>query len=444
MTLDLRKDTYFSARVVDASWDSTNNVWNVKTQQGHHAQCRYLMLATGLLHRTYMPDFPRLRDYKGEIHHSGAWPDNFSAKGKKVAIIGAGATAVQITQELGKEADHLTVLLRRPSYCFPMQQRRWAEQEQMMWKAYYPALFKAGRDSGAGFPTERQPMGVLDVSEEERDAVFETIWQRGGFNFGLSNFNNVVLSPEANRVVYDFWAGKVRQRLTDPKKAAIMAPEDPPYYIGTKRNPLEQDYYEVLNQPNVSIHDLKAVPLKSFHEKGLLMADGTSYDFDTVVLATGFDSYTGSLTNMGLKNKDGVELADLWKEGINTYLGLTISGFPNLFMSYTPQSPTALSNGPTIIEAQVETIADMIRKLESEHATTIEPQREAEEQWKASLDAMTKGTLLPFTDSWWNGANIPGKKAENMVFVAGINVYEKMCRETMDGWKGFNVVAANA
>ena len=218
-----------------------------------------------------------------------------------------------------------------------------------------------------------------------------------------------------------------------------MAPEEPPYYFGTKRSPLEVDYYEVLNQPNVAIHDLKAAPLKLFQEKGMLMADGTSYEFDTVVLATGFDSYTGSLTNMGLKNKDGVPLADLWKDGINTYLGLTISGFPNMFMAYTPQAPTALSNGPSIIEAQVETIADMIAKLEAEKVTSIEPQRKAEEQWKALLAQMSSHTLFPFTDSWWNGANIPGKKAENMIFVGGVNMYEKMCREKMDGWKGFDV-----
>ena len=223
-----------------------------------------------------------------------------------------------------------------------------------------------------------------------------------------------------------------------------MAPENPPYYFGTKRSPLEQDYYEVLNQPSVSIHDLKAVPLKSFHEKGLLMADGKVHEFDAIALATGFDSYTGSLTQMGLKNKDGVELSQLWRDGISTYLGLTISGFPNFFMAYTPQAPTALSNGPTIIEAQVETIADMIAKLESEKAQSIEPTRAAEEEWKAKLGAMSKMTLIPYTDSWWNGANIPGKKAENMIYVGGINNYEPDCRATMDGWKGFDVVTAEA
>lgn len=161
-------------------------------------------------------------------------------------------------------------------------------------------------------------------------------------------------------------------------------------------------------------------------------------------LATGFDSFTGSLTHMGLRNKDGVELKDIWAQGVSTYLGITIAGFPNMFMAYTPQAPTALSNGPTIIEAQVETIVDMIQKLESEGGKTIEAEKQAEEEWKALLNMMTQHTLFPFTDSWWNGSNIPGKKAENMTYVAGINSYEAQCRATMDGWKGFNVVSGKA
>lgn len=182
-----------------------------------------------------------------------------------------------------------------------------------------------------------------------------------------------------------------------------MAPETPGYYFCTKRLPLEQDYYEVLNQPNVSIHDLSKVPLKSFHEKGLVMADGKLQEFDAIALATGFDSYTGSLTHMGLKNKDGIELADLWKESVSTYLGITIPEFPNLFMAYTPQAPSALANGPVMIEAQVETIADMIAKLESENAKTIEPQPSAAEEWKQTVETMAQYTLFPYTDSWWNG-----------------------------------------
>ena len=199
-TLDLRKDVTFNARVVDGSWDQSKSAWTVKTQQGHEAQAKYLMLATGLLHRTYTPDFPGLEDYKGEIYHSGAWPEDFDAKGKKIGLIGAGATAVQITQELGKTADELTIFLRRPSYCLAMGQRDWTEEEQRAWKTFYPALFKSGRDSYAGFPGARQECGIFDVPDEDREAWFEDIWKRGGFNYLLANYNNVTLDKEANKV----------------------------------------------------------------------------------------------------------------------------------------------------------------------------------------------------------------------------------------------------
>lgn len=199
-TLNLRKDVYFNARVVDATWDSETRLWNIKTQQGHKAQAKYLMCASGLLHRTYTPDFPGLKRYKGEIYHSAAWPEDFDGKGKKIGIIGAGATAVQITQELGKEASELTVFLRRPSQCLPMGQRKWTEEEQRSLKAFYPALFKAGRDSWGGMPTTGPPVGALDVSEEEREAYLEELWARGGFNFLAANYSNMLTDKDANRV----------------------------------------------------------------------------------------------------------------------------------------------------------------------------------------------------------------------------------------------------
>lgn len=438
--LNLRKDTTFNAQVVDASWNHAAGRWTVKTSNGHVANCKYLMLATGLLHRTYTPDMPGLSDYKGTIVHSGSYPEDLDCTGKKVGLIGAGATAVQITQEIGKLAKELTVLLRRPSYCLPMVQRTLTNEEQTGFKPFYPTLFDSGRNSMTGFPQSGHPKKATEVPEDERKALWETLWARGGFNYMIGNFSDTVLDKESNRLVYEFWADKTRQRLTDPKKHAIMAPKEMPYYFSTKRNPLENGYYEILNQDNVQLVDLKANSLQRFTEKGMLMEDGKHLEFDVVVLATGFDSFTGSLTNMGLKNKDGVDLRDMWKEGIHTYLGLTISGFPNCFMSYTPQSPTALSNGTTIIEAQVETIADMIAKSEQEGNKSIEPRRDAEVEWKAALDSMTAYTLFPFTSSWWNGGNIPGKKAEGMTYIAGIQNYEKQCRDTMDGWKGFDVV----
>lgn len=203
--LNLRPDVSFNSKVCGAEWDAGTAQWHVKTENGKQARARFLILATGLLHRTYEPDFPGLGGYKGVLHHSGAWPEDTSVKGKRVAVIGAGATSVQIVQELGKEAEHLTVLMRRPSYCLPMGQRTWTEEEQRAWRAYYPALFEAGRKSQAGFPAQRPQKGVFDVSDEERERHMEETWKLGGFQFVMQGYNDVVLNKEANKVVYDYW-----------------------------------------------------------------------------------------------------------------------------------------------------------------------------------------------------------------------------------------------
>ena len=330
--LDLRKDVTFNAQVVDCSWDESTGRWSIKTASGHSANCKYLFLGTGALCRKYTPDFPGLESYKGKLVHSGAWPEDLDCTGKKVGLIGAGATAVQITQELGKVASELSVFLRRPSHCLPIGQRSVSAEEAHSLKAFYPTLFEKSRRSLAGFPIQDCGKSTLEATAEERQKLWEDLWTRGGFQFMMLGYNDYLVNPESNRLVYDFWASKVKQRLTDPKKQAIMAPDTPHYHIGTKRFPLEHDYYDILNQDNVELVDLTKTGLKSFEEKGMRMDDGTLREFDVVVLATGFDSFTGSLTNMGLKNKDGVDLRDTWKDGVSTYLGLTIPGFPNVFM----------------------------------------------------------------------------------------------------------------
>lgn len=309
-------------------------------------------MATGLLHKPHLPSWEAQENYQGQIYHSCNWPRTADLSGKRVAVVGAGATAVQIVQELGKECSHLVNLIRRPSHCLPMGQRTWTQQEQTAWKAFYPSLFRAGRQSLAGFPIER-PYGdarVQDVSPEERERHYEQCWAGGAFHFTMMNFSNVTLDKEANAIVYDFWKRKVRERLTDKKKQQLMCPDEAQYYFGTKRTPLEYDYYEVLNRENVELVDLNKHPIASFTERGLrLEGEEEEREFDAVVCATGFDSFTGSLCNMGLKNKDGVDIKDIWKDGVNTYMGIMMNGFPNAFMVYSPQAPTALANGPTII-----------------------------------------------------------------------------------------------
>lgn len=292
-TLGLRKDVQFDARVNSAEWSEEAGKWTVKTEAGHVATCKYLFLATGLLHRKHTPDFPGLDSFKGAVHHSGFWPEDLSVKGKKVAVIGAGATSVQIVQEVAKEAEQLTMLMRRPSYCIPMQQRKISKEEQAQLKSFYPNLFKASRASRTGFPSSRGGCNVFDVTADEREQLWEELWQRGGFNF-LFAFDDTAMDKKANRAAYDFWAKKVRARMSNPAKRDLMAPLEPPYLFGTKRSPLEADYYECLDQDNVEIVNLNERPLQRFNEKGMVMEDGKQVDLDIVILATGFDSFSGS------------------------------------------------------------------------------------------------------------------------------------------------------
>jgi cation diffusion facilitator CzcD-associated flavoprotein CzcO len=352
-TLDLRKDVTFNSKVDSCTWHNDTSKWSVTTETGVKANAQFLVTATGLLHKPHLPSWEGQEIFKGAIYHSASWPSCSDLTGKKVAIIGAGATAVQIVQEVGKQASHLAHFIRRPSHCLPMGQRAWTVEEQRVWKAFFPSLFATGRNSHTGFPIERRDQRVQDVSPEEREAYFEHIWATGAFHFSMLNFNNVSTDREANLIVYDFWKRKVRERLTDSKKQRLMAPDEATYYFATKRTPLEHDYYEVLNQDNVEIVDLNKHPITAFTERGMrLEGEECERDFDVIVCATGFDSFTGSLTNMGLRNKNGVDIKDVWKEGVRTYLGITMNGFPNAFMVYSPQAPTALANGPTIIGMQ--------------------------------------------------------------------------------------------
>ncbi|KAI4943526.1 hypothetical protein J4E91_009163 [Alternaria rosae] len=441
--LDLRRDTYFHARVKDASWDQSTNRWTIKTQQGHVASAKYLILGAGLLHRANVPDFPSLSDYQGQVFHSAAWDADFSAKGKKIGIIGAGSTGVQLTESLGKIADEITVFVRRPSYCCALGQRSLTTHEQHVMKRFYPVMLKAARESHAGFPVIGNDKALNDASPEERERHWSYTWDQGGFSYGMLAYTDLFRSKEANEATYQYWRSRVAARLTDPAKLEIMAPEHKPYYFLTKRIPLEQDYYEVLNQSNVHIHDLNKTSLESFTKKGLLMSDGTEYELDAVALATGFDSITGSITRVGVKNRYGVDLKDVWADGITTYMGITVSGFPNMFISYSPQAPTPFTNAIPIIEAQVELAVDIIMKVERAGAKSIEATRSAEIEWKTHLNALVEGTLFPYTDSWWNGADVPGKKKEIMAYIAGIKHYETKCRANIEGLQGFNIVAGD-
>ncbi|KAI0123748.1 cyclopentanone monooxygenase [Xylariales sp. AK1849] len=439
-TLNLSKDITYSANVVDVRYDESVAKWTVSTEAGHKAICRYLICATGSSFKPHYPDFKNMDSFRGQLIHSTRWPTTANTKNKRVAIIGSGATAVQCTQEIAKEADHLTVCIRTASISLPMFQRPLDDLEQRASKATYRSMFEHCRTTHSGLGYDPQAGSVHDLSDQEREEFWEELWNRGGFNIVQANYTDFLVDQKANNLLYQFWAKKTRPRLKNPVKSAFLVPDKAPFAFGTKRSSLEQDYYECLDQDNVDIVDVKANPIREFTEKGIIFEDGSEHAFDTIVMATGFDSMTGSLVNMNIHGTDGLTFQDRWKDGVFTYLGLCSSNCPNMFMIYGPQAPTGLTNGPVFIESQVDLVVDLLTKLRSEGIKSIEAQHKFEEQWKQAIQDTNDQTLMPLTDSWYMGANIPGKKREQLNYLDGIEKYARECEKALASLEGFTVV----
>ncbi|KAI8253912.1 Baeyer-Villiger monooxygenase [Colletotrichum sp. SAR 10_77] len=394
--LDISRDVSYGTVVVGADFDEETGLWSVMTDKGRRITARFLIPATGSSNKRYEPSFQGMEEFEGVVVHSASWPEEgIDFRGKKVAVIGAGATGVQCVQEIAKtDGVELTVYIRNPNIALPMVQREMTEMEQRQLKSVYGILFRAARESMPGLPCDGTTKVAAQASEEEREAFWEELWHRGGFNFQAGNYVDYLIDEKANRSMYEFWKKKTGPRVRDPAKRAIVVPEEPPFPFATKRSSLEQDYYECLDQDNVEVVGVKRNPIRKFSKRGIVTEDGTEREHDIILLATGYDN-----------------------------------------------SPTALTNAPPFIEQQVEFITDFIAKLRNENVKSIEPRREAEEQWKELILSMNEATLFRKNDSsWYLGANIPGKPREQLNYVGGIPPYMKACREGTRDWRNFDVV----
>jgi cation diffusion facilitator CzcD-associated flavoprotein CzcO len=436
-TLDLGKDAYFNT--IATSGKYVDGKWVIKTRDGRLVRCAYLILATGSSYKKNTPAFPGLDSYKGELIHAADWPgEGVDVSGKRVGVIGNGATGVQVVQELGKKDCELSLFVRNPIHALPMRQRKMSVEEQETSKMAYSFLYEGAQKSRAGFPFKMQPKGFWQSTPEEREALMEEAWRRGGFAFNQGTYRDFITDRRANKIFYDFWVKKVRERVTDPKKAQIVAPIPQQVLFATKRPSLEQDYYDVINRPNVKVVDLKASPIQKICESGIVSGEGL-HELDVIVLATGYDAVTGSLLEMGLEDSNGVALRDKWQGGVRTHLGLMIPEMPNLFMVYGPQAPTSFSNGPPIIEIQVDIIAEAVAKCRRERISAIEASQAAAEAWADEVRNIGDQTLYPTADSWYMGANIPGKPRELLLYLGGVDVYAEKCRTALQSWEGFLV-----
>jgi cation diffusion facilitator CzcD-associated flavoprotein CzcO len=435
---DLRRDIRFGTRMAGATWDESSHSWVVRTDGDETLRTRFLVLCTGFAAKAYVPALPGLADFAGACHHTAHWPqDGLDLDGLRVGIIGTGASGVQVTQEAGKVAAEVTVYQRTPMMALPMRQRRLTREEQDEAKVHYPERFELREQTNTGFDYRSTGDSTLAVSDDEREAVYERLWEAGGFCFWAGGFNDLTIDERANTLAYEFWRDRVRARLDDPELAEVLAPKAPPHPFGVKRPSLEQDFYETFNQANVSLVDVRSTPIERVTRTGVQTSAGHR-ELDVLVLATGFDAVTGGLTNLDLRGTTGAMLADHWREGVRTQLGLASSGFPNLFFLYGPQSPSGFCNGPTCAEVQGDWVIDLLEHLAGDGITRIEATPNAEAAWRDQVHGIAAMTLFPRADSWYMGANIPGKPREMLNWPGGLQLYLAACRESAaSGYRGF-------
>ncbi|WP_164155535.1 flavin-containing monooxygenase [Sandarakinorhabdus rubra] len=433
---DLKKDIRFKTRVTAAHWDAKADGWNVTLDTGEVIPARFVVMATGCLSVPTDVTFPGLDDYKGTIYRTSRWPhEGVDFSEQRVGIIGTGSSAIQSIPIIAESAAHLTVFQRTPNYSTPARNGPIPEEEFQEWLKDPRAFRARSRYTPTGFWNDpREDAIATQTPPDEIKAELERRWAWGGFRI-LSAFADQAIDPEANKIVADFIAEKIREQVKDPKVAEMLTPKDHPF--GTKRPCVDTNYYATYNRDNVELVDLRSDPLETFTATGI-RTKNRSFDFDAVVLATGFDAMTGAIERVDIRGVNGETIKEHWAAGPETYLGLMVAGFPNLFLITGPGSPSVLTNMINSIEQHVDYVADIIASLNASQAGRIEATREAEQAWTDHVDQSAAMTLFPRANSWYMGANVPGKPRRFLAYTGGLDVYSDICNAVRDkGWEGF-------
>ena len=429
---NLRPYIQLNARVKSAVYDEKENRWEVELESGQRARARFVIAAVGILSARYVPDIPGIDSFKGESYHTGRWPhEPVKFAGKRVGVIGTGATAVQLIPIVANEAAHLTTFQRTANYCAPLRNSPVTPETQKKFKASYREIFKKCNETPTGFVYDFDPRKTFDVPLEERLARYEELWAKPGFEKWLGNFHDIMTNPDANEDFAEFIRNKIRARVKDPVVAEKPVPKSHPF--GSKRIPRETNYYEAYNQDNVLLVDLNETPIERITAKGIKTSN-KEYEFDIIIYATGFDAVTGALTRIDIRGEGGQSFKEKWADGPRTYLGLLTAGFPNFFIA----NSAAFCNFPRCSEMVVEWISDCIGYLQKKNLKRIAPTPEAEEAWVEHANALTEGTLFAKGNSWFVGANIPGKKRVFLLYANTAPAYRKKCAEVAaNGYEGF-------
>ena len=434
---DLNRDITLGTRVTAAAFDEETGTWTVRTDTGAAVRTRYLITGVGALSASNTPDFPGIDSFQGDSYHTGQWPhEGADFTGEAVGVIGTGASAVQAVPLIARQATELTVFQRTANYIVPARNGPVDPAVSAARKRDYQGIWDRVRASYFGFELNFISKGALEASPEERERELMARWEQGGFGIWLGSYVDIFFNDEANATVREFLHDRIRETVDDPEIAELLIPKGYPF--GCKRNPLDSGYFETFNLPHVHLVDVKSNPITAITEQGVRLEDGTEYAFDAIVYATGFDAMTGPLNAIDIRGRAGLLLRDKWAEGPRTYLGLTSAGFPNLFMITGPQSPSVLSNMPVSIEQHVEFIGRISGDMRARGAETIEPTRQAEDAWVAHNQELAEATLFPTADTWYMGANIPGKPRVFLPHLGFVGPYRQKCDEVAaSGYEGF-------
>jgi cyclohexanone monooxygenase len=439
--LDLRRDIEFGTEVTAARFDEDAGVWRVETDDGGAVTTRFFISAVGCLSTPYVPEFDGLEEYEGETYHTAKWPHEPVEFGeKRVAVIGTGASGIQVIPEVAKaDVEQLTVFQRTPNYAVPARNRQLDDETWAEIQRNYEEIMEKTHDSGFGFPFDSERFTAEDLTMEEVEEILDPRWEEGGWRF-LVAFEDLIVNSETNEKVSQYLREKIREAVDDPDTADRLVPTD--HYYGTKRPPLHTDYYDTFNEDHVSLVDVKRNPIGRFTPTGVETEDGALREFDVVIFATGFDAMTGSLVRLNVEGRDGLSLEEKWADGPTNYLGLGVHGFPNLFTITGPQSPSVLSNMPVPIEHHVEWISDVIATLIDEGTPYIEPTKAAEDAWTEHNTDLAEETLYTTVDSWYMNENIPEKPTVFTPYPGGVDLYHSTIREVERmGYEGFTLAS---
>ena len=434
---DLRRDIQLDARVRAAHWNEAQGCWQIETERGP-ATARFLVMATGCLSSANIPDFPGRDSFAGKTYHTGRWPHGgVDFTGQRVAVIGTGSSAIQSIPLIAEQAAHLTVFQRTPSYSIPAHNAPLAPERVREVKADYAGFRRrnAQQPFGAGFTANSLP--ALQTDPAERNRVFEQRWQLGGLGF-ITAFADLLFDHGANATAAEFVREKIRAIVYDPAVAEKLTPRQ---VIGCKRLRVDTNYYATFNRPNVSLVDVSQTPTEAITPRGVRVA-GREYAVDAVVFATGFDAMTGALLAIDIRGAGGLTLREKWAAGPRTYLGLQTAGFPNLFIITGPGSPSVLANMVPAVEQHANWIADCVSYLREHGIALIEARRDAENAWVGHVNDVANLTVFPSCNSWYLGANVPGKPRVFMPYI-GFPTYVAKCTEVAaKGYEGFALTPA--